>query len=151
VDHQRIPSPDNISSFGELAERCRELLDSGENALREWRSELDTMSQQPLASSAAVSANSQVCFEHKDNSDSLAVELQDAKQDLELLQSQLDQIQEELEFYFARYQVKDKECELMAQELEKLSAQQHWLLTHIKHQSALMRRVMVSIAQLNVS
>jgi len=37
----------------------------------------------------------------------------------------------------------------MTQELEKLSAQQAWLLTHIKRQSALMQRVMVSIAQLN--
>jgi chromosome segregation ATPase len=149
VDHQRIPSPDNTPSFEELADRCRELLDSGENALREWRSELDTMSQQPHASSEAVSENSLVCFEDKSNSASLAVELQDSKQDLELLQSQLEQIQEELEFYFARYQAKDKECELMTQELEKLSAQQAWLLTHIKRQSALMQRVMVSIAQLN--
>jgi chromosome segregation ATPase len=149
VDHQQIPKPDNISPFEKLAERCQELLNSGENALREWRSELGTMSQHFLASSGAVSANSQVCQAQKDNLSSLAVELQDAKDDLQLLQSQLDQIQEELEFYFVRYQAKNKECQLMAQELKKLSGQQTWLLSHIKRQSALMQRVMVSITQLN--
>jgi hypothetical protein len=131
--HQASPQP-NLTALELLEQRYQELLRTGDQWLRQWRLDLDRLGDDTRAS--------------HDDERSPAKKLDDPQEDLELLQNQLHQAEEELEYYFLRYREGLQECAIKDEKIEELARQQAWMQSQLNKQQALLSRLMVVMTRL---
>jgi hypothetical protein len=153
MDQQPIQPQSETDPFLLLARRYQQLVDFGERHLSEWRRECDLIDSKHEVRHEARLADAFVESAYRQATDlersSPVEQLQDATDDLHLIKYQLEQVQEELEFYFFRYREKELECQQKSDEISKLTKQHTWLIEQITKQSVLLTRLMTVLSRLS--